>query len=49
MVEMETSFPIVVAGVIVFVASLVVARTLEQRDKNLVAISITLPLEQETP
>jgi uncharacterized membrane protein YdjX (TVP38/TMEM64 family) len=38
-----------VAGVVVFVASLVVARTLKQRDKNLVAISITLPLEQETP
>ena len=37
-----------VAGVVVFVASLVVARTLKQRDKNLVAISITLPLEQET-
>jgi uncharacterized membrane protein YdjX (TVP38/TMEM64 family) len=38
-----------VASVIIFVASLVVARTLKQRDKNLVAIPSTLPLEQETP
>jgi uncharacterized membrane protein YdjX (TVP38/TMEM64 family) len=38
-----------VASVIIFVASLVVARTLKQRDKNLVAIPSTLPLEQESP
>ncbi|MFT7325902.1 MAG: putative membrane protein YdjX (TVP38/TMEM64 family) [Candidatus Azotimanducaceae bacterium] len=38
-----------VASVVIFVASLVVARTLKQRDKHLVAISTTLPLEQDTP
>jgi uncharacterized membrane protein YdjX (TVP38/TMEM64 family) len=38
-----------VASVVIFVASLMVARTLKQRNNTLVANSATLPLEQETP
>jgi uncharacterized membrane protein YdjX (TVP38/TMEM64 family) len=38
-----------VASVVIFVASLMVARTLKQRNNTLVANSATLPPEQETP
>jgi uncharacterized membrane protein YdjX (TVP38/TMEM64 family) len=38
-----------VASVVIFVASLIVARTLKQRNDTLVGNTATLPLEQETP